>query len=318
MNTHEWGGISIGAKHLVSSLLCLRPDKRITVTQALKHPWIQNIAYNAAALTESFTVRAAGGSQQQTFSQSVPVPAGTTASRKMSAHPAAPAQQEDFSSQSQSSKPHIGTVPLFVARKQSLSKNVVPADSAVTTAADIPDQPAAATVTTNNRVGDISVKNDRAPKFSRGKADKALVPKELSEDEIEECSSDSDKEQKEEHISSADKKTKKGKKGAAKQGEVVKVSAVEEEPKALKRQRSLEDSWNMGAKKGAATVENAKVLETSLGSAEESVAVVAVVEDSSSVAVVKDSSSVIGGGRKRLRVKVSTIAELFRLNSKQG
>lgn len=40
MSGNEWTGISESAKHLIRSLLTLRPEHRMTVTEALDHPWI--------------------------------------------------------------------------------------------------------------------------------------------------------------------------------------------------------------------------------------------------------------------------------------
>jgi serine/threonine protein kinase len=41
MQSRQWEQISESAKDLVSSLLCLDPNKRITVKEALAHPWIR-------------------------------------------------------------------------------------------------------------------------------------------------------------------------------------------------------------------------------------------------------------------------------------
>jgi len=38
----EWTNISDTAKHLVRSMMTLRPDQRLTVDQALDHPWMKN------------------------------------------------------------------------------------------------------------------------------------------------------------------------------------------------------------------------------------------------------------------------------------
>ena len=38
----EWANISESAKHLVRSMMTLRPDQRLTVDRALAHPWITN------------------------------------------------------------------------------------------------------------------------------------------------------------------------------------------------------------------------------------------------------------------------------------
>lgn len=41
----EWQHISVGAKHLIRSLLTLRADLRLTSQQALQHPWITNTPF---------------------------------------------------------------------------------------------------------------------------------------------------------------------------------------------------------------------------------------------------------------------------------
>ena len=38
----EWAHVSEGAKHLVRSLMRLKPEERMPVTQALQHPWLQS------------------------------------------------------------------------------------------------------------------------------------------------------------------------------------------------------------------------------------------------------------------------------------
>jgi serine/threonine protein kinase len=38
----EWSSISDTAKHFVRSMMTLRPDQRLTVEQALEHPWMKN------------------------------------------------------------------------------------------------------------------------------------------------------------------------------------------------------------------------------------------------------------------------------------
>ena len=38
----EWVHVSSSAKHLISSMMTLRPDQRLTVEQALAHPWMRN------------------------------------------------------------------------------------------------------------------------------------------------------------------------------------------------------------------------------------------------------------------------------------
>lgn len=41
MQTRQWKEISESAKDLVTRLLCLDPNERITVKEALAHPWIR-------------------------------------------------------------------------------------------------------------------------------------------------------------------------------------------------------------------------------------------------------------------------------------
>jgi len=41
MNSRQWTDISEDAKDLVSQMLEHDPDRRITVEDALKHPWIK-------------------------------------------------------------------------------------------------------------------------------------------------------------------------------------------------------------------------------------------------------------------------------------
>ena len=40
MNSPVWAGISESAKNLVTRLLTVDPQERITITEALQHPWI--------------------------------------------------------------------------------------------------------------------------------------------------------------------------------------------------------------------------------------------------------------------------------------
>lgn len=47
LSSLEWAEVSMGAKHLVRSLMTLRPDQRLTVTQALKHPWLNDVSFPA-------------------------------------------------------------------------------------------------------------------------------------------------------------------------------------------------------------------------------------------------------------------------------
>eukprot|EP01034_Spumella_vulgaris_P029003 gene29003-35975_t len=127
MSGSEWAGISVGAKHMVSSMLTLRPDKRITVTQALKHPWIQNITYNAAAF-ESETAKAglyrgaasharpAAPTQQQLIdSQGILAP---SSKRRKSVKNVEPFAGSALQMSVVHSKPHISTLPLFMTNKK--------------------------------------------------------------------------------------------------------------------------------------------------------------------------------------------------------
>lgn len=124
MTGHEWSGISEGARHLVRSLLTLRPDKRLTVEQALKHPWIQNITYNASAFdnpASSLSYKAMPASNMtKALSLGGPgvvaapaaVPTATTAAGTASAK-----NKKVKAEDTTPSKPHIGTVPLFMTKK---------------------------------------------------------------------------------------------------------------------------------------------------------------------------------------------------------
>ena len=53
--TPEWRDISTSAKHLISSLMTLRPDKRINVEEALSHPWIINAHTKPLNLSKKVT-----------------------------------------------------------------------------------------------------------------------------------------------------------------------------------------------------------------------------------------------------------------------
>ena len=49
----EWTGVSPGAKHLIASLMKLRVEDRLTVQDALRHPWICGVSYVPAPLSLS-------------------------------------------------------------------------------------------------------------------------------------------------------------------------------------------------------------------------------------------------------------------------
>lgn len=40
-----WKGISAEAKDLITKLVVVDPSKRLTIDQALQHPWIQNVLH---------------------------------------------------------------------------------------------------------------------------------------------------------------------------------------------------------------------------------------------------------------------------------
>ena len=42
-----WKGISAEAKDLINKLIVVDPSKRLTVEQALRHPWIQNVCFRS-------------------------------------------------------------------------------------------------------------------------------------------------------------------------------------------------------------------------------------------------------------------------------
>ena len=98
----------------VSSLLTLRPDLRLTVHQALKHPWITGRDHDSPMLplpgqghrmmSPDMTVRATGS--------------GTKNSSNKKKKDSAIAPAHASASKTTTPKPHIGTVPLFLVKKQ--------------------------------------------------------------------------------------------------------------------------------------------------------------------------------------------------------
>ena len=54
----EWGDVSASAKHLVQALMTLRPDQRLTVQQAMTHPWILSQPSVSAPLPGTFLAAA--------------------------------------------------------------------------------------------------------------------------------------------------------------------------------------------------------------------------------------------------------------------
>ena len=54
----HWDNISDDAKHLIGNLLVLDPRRRLSVEQALKHPWIAGDKVGNSAIDELWSVRA--------------------------------------------------------------------------------------------------------------------------------------------------------------------------------------------------------------------------------------------------------------------
>ena len=83
----EWTAISESAKHMVRSLLTLRPDQRINVLEASQHPWIRGESYmkpaqNIPGSEKNCSVTAATNSTRKNASQKISVKKSTDTKMK--------------------------------------------------------------------------------------------------------------------------------------------------------------------------------------------------------------------------------------------
>ena len=136
----EWGGISTAAKHLVSSLMTLRADRRLTVQQALRHPWITGGSDpNPLPLARSLSSSAAEKKKERTAQAQKEKEALGEGKSPSGRKRKAGEQLAGSEALSRShSKPHIGTVPLFLVKKITLRKDFLPVTPS---AAAEPSQP---------------------------------------------------------------------------------------------------------------------------------------------------------------------------------
>eukprot|EP01038_Epipyxis_sp_PR26KG_P008699 gene8699-11756_t len=150
----EWSDVSADAKGLIKSLLTLKPDTRITIQQAMKHPWIRcnnNSNHNNNNTNEaSFVINKSKSpnknqyypkinNNNEAFEFAIPtkttnnhnisqnnndvkstLPQKTSVSSKQKSNHSSARNSSVHPVLSVSSRPHIGTVPLFLVKKTSI------------------------------------------------------------------------------------------------------------------------------------------------------------------------------------------------------